>query len=311
MRSLLVALLALAATAFPSNATTVEPVGPVLNGDFELAASLNLPAGLTPLETCYGFGHQVLYGSDSWQYKLVEGTNPEGAAMQLLADPQGEAEYLSGAGHCVWGSQEGYDLVWLTPAKYANKALHWSTEGSYPNVVVGDFTSDGDKEIRIGNTPAAGYHSLWQAWPSPHQAWMADFVALSVRVEQGAIPASAFVQLSLASAPQHDASPYVGVFIDCSLTIPASSFVLGADGRYHADPTTGSFAASWEGCNEEAAAFNAPGATRGDKYAVLGDLRIVQNSWWYWNTGATPVVLDDIAMTGARTVAEALAEGSP
>lgn len=189
-------------------------------------------------------------------------------------------------------------LVSLAPCEAgAFKAVHWSSSAV---TQFADWDGDGDREAKIdGSLPSdpliGAAHNFWQAFPSPHQAFTANFDALSFRVEDGAIPAGAYVQISLSSVPFSDVSPFVGIFIDCFLTFP--NLAPDGAGLVSVDPTTATFTAAWSGCDDEAAAWQA--ADEDGRRAILATMRIVQHSYWGFQTGA-PVQLDGVELVGAK-----------
>lgn len=203
------------------------------------------------------------------------------------------------------------DLPWLvsvTPCQAgAVKALGWSSSSlvQFP-LREGDLV---DHEARFANgpdDPALGSHNLWQAYPNPHQAFTGNFDALTFRVEAGQIPADAFVMISLSETPLSDVTPWVGLYVDCYLYFPASLLVPDANGVVRVSPADAYFGSYWEGCADELAAWNGA-STEAGKRAVLDKLRIVQHSYWAFNHGSAPVVLDDIDLAGSRTVVQAAA----
>ena len=184
-------------------------------------------------------------------------------------------------------------------------ALQWS-HGS--GVLFEDFDGDGDREAKILNgvhDPSVGSHNVWQSYASPQQAWTAGFDAFTFRVESGAVPANAAIVLSLSTTPVSNVSPWVGVYIECSLTLRVANFAK-EDGTWTADPTSGTFASRYVDCNDERAAWDAASSAE-ERRAVLAKLRIVQTSFWSFNAGSAPVVLDGVEILGAPTAVEAAA----
>lgn len=301
----------LAVAAGLSNAA-LSPAGPVVNGDFELYLPPYEPVGQllqgTPLDTCVGIGHQALYGTDSWQAKLAGG-DAAGAAGQIAADPSGEAVFFAGYGHCVWSNADGKDVAWIKPTAL-KPALQWSHDLN-PAAEWGDFDTplDGDREVRVLPDVTKSSHNFWQAWPNPHQAWSANFAALEFDVESGVIPPSALVAISLSATPLQDQTPWVLIFIDCTLTFPATLLVPDASGHVAVDPAVAQFTAAWSGCDEAVADWTAA-STPSEKHDVLGRLRPVQLSFWSFNAGSGIVVVDNVALAGATTVAEEAARGN-
>lgn len=266
MKSLLAAALALVLAALPANAVDAPPVAPVVNGEFELAAGAAQPV----MCTLFGSGY----------VNVFEPGNPFGLPWLVALSP------------CNQG---------------AVKAAHWSG-GAVTQY--GDWDSDGDREakVQVGVTDSVigESHNFWQAYPSPHQAWVADFDALRFRLEGGTIPPGALVQFSLSSVPLSDASPFVVLFIDCFLTLPSSLFADDGTGQITVNPADGAFSAAWPGCDDEKALWDAA-ADEAARRAVLAKLRIVQHSYWNFQSGSADVFLDGIELTGSRSVAEALA----
>ncbi|MGH7860137.1 MAG: hypothetical protein ACREQY_22655, partial [Candidatus Binatia bacterium] len=176
-----------------------------------------------------------------------------------------------------------------------------------------DYDGDGDREVQVSPgvaDPVVGAnHNFWQAYPNPQQLFTTNFDALEFRVEDGTIPASAFVQISMSTTPLETQHPFVGIFIECSLTFRSSLLVPDAAGTVSVDPVTADFSSRDVRCDAAKAAWNAA-TTDDDRRAVLGRLRIVQTSFWNFNTGASPVRLDGVSLTGATTFVEELAAGN-
>jgi hypothetical protein len=154
-QTVLIAICMLGVTLSTAAAQT-NPAGPVTNGDFEQPFAPELvvePFRDTPLDTCYGIGHQALWGSEStqsdatgteqyddlvpptsddperlqqWATERVEGMQGVPDALSQRADafaenPEGEAReekrFQVGPDNCVWGPDTGYDVVYLTPVE--------------------------------------------------------------------------------------------------------------------------------------------------------------------------------------------------
>lgn len=247
------------------------PVSPVVNGEFEIAA----PAPVRDA-VCAVAG-------DTSVNVLPPDQNPH------VPDPTTPGAELP----WPW-------LVSIAPCEQGvMKALHWSSSRV---TQFADYDGDGDREAQIdGSRPVdpliGASHNFWQAYPSPHQAFTADFDALRFRVESGTVPPGALVQISLSSVPFSDVSPFVGLFIDCFLTFTNLSPTGGVVSR---DPVTATFSAAWSGCSDEAGAWAA--ADDAGRRAILATMRIVQHSFWQFQTGA-PVVLDGVDLEGAKTIA--------
>lgn len=260
--------LAALAAAVPSQAA---PVGPVVNGEFEVAASqLKDPA-------CALFGDAALN-------LLPPDYDPH------VPDPLAPGDFVE----WPW-------LVSLAPCEAGiAKAAQWSTSRV---TQFADDDGDGDREAiidgRIEPDPFVGAdHNFWQSWASPHQAYWGDFDALRFRVEAGTIPAGASVQISYSATPFQAASPWAGVFIDCSLTFRTLTPV---GGLVSVDPTTADFRSEYADCNAAKSAWDAagPGVAR---HSILRRLRIVQLSFWRFQTG-DPIRIDGVELFNGKTVA--------
>lgn len=245
-----VATAAFLVAALAGSTVRAAPVGPVVNGEFELFA----PGKDV---SCAAFGD---------------------TSVQVLPPP-------------------GPWIISVAPCEQGIfKAAQWSSSGV---TQFGDWNGDGDREASIDGTrpvdPSIGKaHNFWQAFPNPQQAYTADFEALRFRVEDGSIPAGAMVQISLSRTPLEEPSPWVGIYLECSLTFPMTA---GATGPVSADPLSATFASSYSDCDGTAAAYAAADAA--GKRAILGRLRIVQLSFWGFQTGA-PVLLDGVELAGAK-----------
>lgn len=200
------------------------------------------------------------------------------------------------------------DLPWVLSVNPCHssslKATSWS---SGRTVDVDDFDNDGDRETRFiagPNDPVLGNHNLWQAYPNPHQAYVANFTALEFDVESGSVPAGAVVRLSLSTTPLTNPTPWVGLFVECNLVFRSAQLQPDADGRVSVDPTEGSLSSAYVDCNDAAAAWQ--GASADERREILDGLRLVQHSYWNWNSGSEDVVIDNVSMVGSRTAAEAL-----
>lgn len=315
---LLVTIAAAVLALAPASAQAPSPRDPVFNGQFEL----NSPAGETlagtPADACIGIGHQALYGSESPQGQATGGTydnpnpsqaDPVGAAQGVAANPVEAALFASGYENCYSGSEGGYDACWCNPAGLASDdAVHWS---GHDDDAVGDSGRDDapDREVTIGYDTDTS-HNLWQAYPSPHQAYSGNFDALSFDVEAGSIPSNAHVDVTFDVVPFEAQSPYAGFWGECQLTFSASQFSSGSNSVPAVD---GSFKAREPVCQDAADAWNDPSTTDAQRREILGRLRIVQLSFWNWDNVGSPserVVLDDVSLPGATLAAEEAAQGN-
>lgn len=317
------ALLALAAgllLVLPAVQAPPAPADdPVVNGQFELFVpeAVYGPLEGSPVDECIGIGHQVFYGSETWQQRVEDAAvaasegdaqgaqdNASAAADMWTSEPPNgtvrQATFLAGYGHCVFSSQEGYDVVWLNPLNALRKpAIHWSFQDD--NTGFGDF--EGDREARIGANLSASTHNLWQAWPSPHQAYSGSFDHLSLRVEHGQVPSSAVIQLSFSATPLESQHHWVLLFLDCQLTFRAGQLLPGENGVIQADPTQAHFRSRYKTCDPAEEDWN-NAETPEERRLILGRLRIVQLSFWNFNRGADDVIFDGIGLKGTTTAAE-------
>lgn len=295
--------------AGPVRAGGALPVSPVVNGGFELTTDegVQTPAD-DALATCIGVGHQLWWGRDTAQADLL-GRNDAGAAANRTADdPAGTALFTAGVGACVSDSARGYDAAWIVPGQAAQRpAVGWSAplDGS---TTFGDADGDGDREATVAHGGPAAIN-LWQSFGSPHQAFTADFDALAFRLESGASPAGSVV-LALSVTPLTSATTPVPYGFECRLAFPAATLAAHADaqGAVSVDPALGSFSAAAPACDALAARW--AGADAAARHDLLGRLRLVELAFGGFNAGAADVVIDDVALTFDRSVAEALATGA-
>jgi hypothetical protein len=253
--------------ALPGHAA---PVGAIVNGEFEIAVE----AAKEPV--CGVFGDTA-----------INILPPE--ADPGIPDPTSPGDNLP----WPW-------LVSVTPCEAGVlKAAQWSSSGV---TQFGDLDGDEDREASIdGSRPVDPFigsaHNMWQSYANPQQAFTANFDALQFRVEDGAIPPGAYVQISLSASPLETVSPYVGIFLDCFLTF--TNLTPNGAGLVSVDPVDAQFASAYTDCDAAAAEWNASGAA--GRREVLSRLRLVQTSFWGFETGA-PVVLDGVDLVGSKTI---------
>lgn len=313
--------------------TTLAPLGlaqgvvpnAVVNGDFELYLpdQSEGPLAGTPVDECIGIGHQALFGYETVPGTLAGGTyddpqpsqaDPQTAADNITSDPQGEALFLTGYGHCVSNAEEGYDAAWLNPVRTAgDDALQWSQQ----NAAFADHDGDGDREALI---PHGGPgHNLWQSIAQPFQGFTPNAEAFEFDLEAGGIASNAKVVLSMSATPMEAQSPWVGVYFDCQLTLGSSQLTDGLDdGHVSVDPTDGQFRSRSADCDQAKADWDTA-KEDGDEDAlrdVLGRLRIGQMSFWGFQQAAEDPActcaaqIDNVSLTEATTVAEEIAAGN-
>lgn len=312
--------LALVTGFLPATAAQgISPVGPVTNPDFEVGPMLGPARDTvegTAADECIGVGHQAQYGSGSPQGTATGGeyddpdpseADPHGAVAQVQEDPEGEAEFAAGYGHCEFGSQDGYDLAWVQPVARAQQPAHWSMDIRNPSVEFGyDLDDDPfDREVKF-LTEGSG-HNLWQWMGSPHQAFTADADALTMDVEDGT-PEKGIVKFILTTLPME--SQDTSYYQPCSLTFTAQQIAdaAGADGHAEVSPLDATFKARTPVCEPLQETWD--DGDDEDKREVLGSTRITQFDFWGWQRNPEPVVVDNVQLEGATTVAEALASGN-
>ncbi len=313
----------------PSAASIVEPLdGPVENGSFESPFVPPEAEGAlagTPADACIGIGHQVFYGSETVPGQLTGGpalspdpgrSDPGAAAARIAEDPVDEAAFQAGYGHCEFSQAEGTDIVWLTPKERIDQPAMWSVSFRIPSTEFGyNFDDDPfDREARFIPDPDLLNHNLWQSYVGQPGVYTANFEALELTLEAGEVPSSAIVRVSLSGTPLDSQSPYLAGYQDCILTFGSEVLVPGEDGRISADPLDAALrndpGDTTQYCAEAVDTFNDGSATEEEKRDALGRLRLVQISFWNWNTGEDAVVIDDVAMPGATLFAEEAAEGN-
>lgn len=299
---------------------------PVVNGEFELFIPSQAAETLegTPADECTGIGHQIFYGSETWQQKAENAataaadgdasgaqSHATAAANQIANNPIEEAKFFAGYGHCVFSQEEGYDVVWFNPVETAREdAVHWSQADGNTQFAA-DFDDDEfDREVKIGANASASGHNLWQAWPSPHQAYSGSFDDLTFRVEDGEIPSSASVKVSLSATPSETVHQYVLLWLDCDLTFTAEQLTSSKVGdTVQADPADAIFRSRDDSCDAAKQAWDGASSDE-ERRDVLGRLRIVQLSFWGFNRGSQDVVLDGVGLEGTTTPAEEIADGN-
>lgn len=326
-----VALLALATG--PAAAQS-NPAGPVANGNFEsfaVPSEATQPLQGTPADECVGIGHQVDYGTDTPQGTLTgsefddmpDDADPsptalvdryqQGGASQARAD----AEEQSGYGHCEFSDAKGEDKYWVNAAgaggTTGDSAFLWSNVGDDGSPTQAGFTYDDDpfdKEVQVDTVP--GKHNFWQNVLNPGRepAYTANFDALQFDVEAGSIPDEAYVDISLNGAPGHVQEPYVAAYIDCGISFPASYLQASLDeGTVSASPVAD--AVNYDAGADCPSKSNWNNPDDGDsRREILGRLSISQVSFWKFNRGDAPVVIDNIALPGATTLAQEAASGN-
>lgn len=306
---LLVSLLVLVLFAAPVlGSGGLSPVGPVVNGGFE---SPPIPPAAgdairdTPLDRCIGIGHQVFYGTDSPQHKAIDEGDPVGAAQQVAQDPKEEGRKASGLDHCVSSGSEGSDVFWVSPVHQVDGEPNgWST--CLDSSVDFGFDLDDDpfdREARVLADPTKCNHNMWQSFASIGQAWSLNFESFDFTVEDGVIGTSANVQLGFSLSPLYAQHPYVGVFYEGALLFNGEDLVP-ENGKVTVSPADATIICpDYQPCRD----FRTD-VENGD--ANVGQVRLVQLSFWNFNRGPTPVVIDDVAIVGATTVAEEAAAGN-
>lgn len=300
-------------------AVSASPLGPVTNSDFEappVPDAVAEPLEGSPIDECIGVGHQAQYGYESPQGTATGGTydqpnpdaaDPQQAATNVTEDPEGEAVFAAGYGHCVWGADTGYDLAWVHPKARTTQPAHWSTEINAPAADFGyNFDDDPfDREVKLIADDSLAHHNLWQWMGSKHQAFTPDADSLSMDIEAGDV--SGQVKLILTNLGMNPES--TDYYQPCSLTFTQAQLTDAMDGDGHiaADPTNAQFAARAPSCQDLKDAWDDE-SDDVSKRDVLSQTRITQLSFWGWERGTdTDSVIDNVELPGASTAAEAAA----
>lgn len=314
---LLGAVLAVGSLPVPATAATSDAAGPVTNGDFELppvTRTVEVALDGSPLDRCYGFGHQVDYGSQTPQAEATGGpfgepdpeeASPFGALEMIIQDPEGTADQQT---DCVWSAGDGYDVAHVHPAAATMTPTGWTVDIAEPSVEFGYGFDDDvtDREAKILADDEGASRNLWQVFDPAQQAYTPNADALEVTVEEGAISDRAQVEIGL--EPVNDEAPASGEWGDCRLDFDAdqlqAALTAGDPGHLAADPVEAEFSAANDACRDLAQAWRDADGEE-DKRRVLAQTRIVEIVFWDWNAGTTePTVIDDVQLVGASTIAE-------
>lgn len=227
--------------------------------------------------------------------------------------PMGE-EVCEAFGDDIWFPPEPLPaLVVLSCNVDQDRPVHWS---HHDDTLFGDFTGDGGTQARLGG--AAG-HNMWQAYPSPHQAFSArmdsyDFEVAFSSLDDGdgrwQVPNSASIKLSLSTSPAETAHPFVVAFFECELMWRGSVIndAIDGDGLVQLKPLDGTFNSRSSECDDAKQAWD--DGDDEEKLDVLGRLRLVQNSFWNFNSGGNVVVVDNIASSGSTLAPLEIAAGN-
>lgn len=323
MRAILPLILGLAMVVPVAFSAPAPLDDPVLNGGFEapfFPDTLGDAISGSALDECIGIGHQIFYGSETWQHRLLggpaedadpEASDPVGAATQILDDPLAEGTFFAGYGHCVWSNEQGQDSVWANPKYTVSGPRGWSTDVRDSSTEFGyDLPGDEDPFNRAAMFTTGSDHNMWQSWTSPHQAYSGNHERLEFDVLNGEddIPTSANLKISFSATPGQEPTPWVLLFFDCDLTLKIDDFDK-ADGRFSIDPVEGHFRSRSAYCDGAAGEWQDAVDEDDDeaKRNILGRLRMVQLSFWNWNDDYAPgesVVIDNVGITGATLFAE-------
>jgi hypothetical protein len=303
---------------------SASPAGPVTNSNFEIPpvpdeASQAL-AG-TPVDECYGVGHQAFYGEESPQGQIAgsdfnpyalqnaepvnpDESSPSEAVTQVSEDPEGVQQQQT---DCVYSVEDGRDVAWVQPKDRSTQPFHWSMDVRNPSADFGfNFDDDPfDREVKLLADENLAHHNLWQWFGSKHQAYTPNADAFSMDLEEGDV--SGQVKLVLTSNPLHEAE--VAYYDDCSLTFTASTLADHVDENGHiaVDPVDADFSSRRAPCDALATQWeNAENDEQ--RRDVLSQTRITQLSFWGWEGGTSEdSVIDNVELPGANTAAEAAA----
>jgi hypothetical protein len=316
------------------------PLNPLVNGDLDTYVTPGMAAALQPVaDRCFGIGHQafdVLYSSwadstlahendverdvDAGTEAAASGDAPgaathagNAATTAAETDPAPTAEFL-GSYPGLIGSNPAYPYYCdpnyreiAMPNAWAmsrDRGLAWSSN----EVIFTDSTGDGDQEAVFNKTTTA---YLYQAAVSTQQAWSADFDDFEFTLESGQLPPGAYIQIGFSVNPGYQQNPWIGIWWDGGIQFDQNDMVPDAQGRIHLNTTAdGSIVCpDYTPCYDFQRAYNA--GTPAEKHTLLGQVRLVQTSFWSFGNPNGNVVLDDIAYVGAKTMAETMAETPP
>lgn len=196
----------------------------------------------------------------------------------------------------VAGTSEGAGgaLFWTSTARSIDYA-------SNARFVDSGLDDDPDREVVIRGDLSSGNHNFWQSYPTLQWASL-DATAFTYTVENGTIAQSANNQLGFSLSPEYDQHPWVGVFWEGAVRFTAADILanMHTDGRVSLDPAVdGSIVCpDWDPCRSFRENFTA--ADTEGRRALLGETRLVQVSFWNFNRQEGQVVIDDVALEGAK-----------
>ena len=317
-RTLVVLALALAVPL--AGATGLIPLNPILNGNFDVDTATQAAAPAAPLvDVCVGIGHQALiplyspYGD--WAIAVANDASADPTVVPgIVTDPAFPddatgypVQYASDAAAApdtVVLCDPGYqDLAQINPArKIMSGGASWSSD---PGTTYRDFSGDGDIEAIIPVQPEEHSHNLWQSTATTTIAWSADFDAFRFVLESGTIPPPANIQLGLALTPSYQQSPWLAGFWEGAVLFRSNDLVPSGDGTVSVHPIDQGeiiCPAGYTPCLAFKADYDA--ADVAGKHTLLGQVRIVQTSFWSFHNAGGPVVLDNVAIVGGKTMAE-------
>ncbi|MFA5862375.1 MAG: hypothetical protein WDA16_11845 [Candidatus Thermoplasmatota archaeon] len=315
------------------------PLNPLVNGDFDTYVTPGMAQALRPVaDRCFGIGHQVLdpLGS-SWEHSTEDHVNAVGdelnaanqsaqggnvtdaanhtqSAANLTAetDPNSTADYVGTYPELITGNPSypyycdpNYNEFAMLNAWNISRdrGLAWSSE----KVTFTDNNGDGDQEAVFNTTPGA---FLYQAAASTQQAWSADFDSFEFTLESGNLPPGAYIQIGFSVVPGYQQNPFIGVWWD-GIQFNKKNMTLDEQGRIHLNPIKDGFivCAVYTPCTDFQKAYSV-----GDekaKHNLLGQVRLVQTSFWGFGNPSGHVVIDDVAYVGAKTMAETVPNLNP
>lgn len=211
----------------------------------------------------------------------------------------------------VVGNQEhnvGRLVIVDTCSPGAMKAAQWSSPDT---TLIGDWNGVGNR--RAGFVGGGGLHDLWQAYPNPQQAWSLDFATYRFQTANfgfftHAPGPGAHIQLGFSLSPGYQQHPWVGIFWEGALQFTRSDMTIGTDGYVNLDPVVHGeiICPAWQPCFDFKAEYDA--ADDDGKRELLGQARLVQNSFWSFGTSPGQVVMvDNVEIGGAKTFGEGIA----
>lgn len=279
----------------------ILPVNPIVNGDFDTFLTPGMASGARGVaDRCFGIGHQYLPALYWPEETLVE---------DATAHAQGFVEEPGRLYECDPQWEDNVQLnAW---EKSRDRGFMWSND---PGTLFDDFDGDGDLEAIIPRVPTSHSHNMWQSGATATQAFSANFEAFEFTIESGTPAPGANIQVGLSLSPGYMQHPWVGAFWEGAILFRADDFQPDAGGRVSIDPIARGeiiCPGGYQPCFDFKAAYDAALGDEESQRTLLGQTRIGQTSFWAFNNGVAPIVIDEVAYVGATTFAETVPNPNP